>query len=196
MTDESKTLKTAQIIAVVVIIAICYACYRAGYFSSMTALQRLVNRAGVWGPSVFILLQMVQVVFPIIPGGLSTVAAIAIFGAKWGFVYNYIGIAIGSMLSFSLVRHYGRRFVTFIVPDKTLKKYQHYLDGGKGFDRFFTIAILMPVAPDDLLCMIAGLTKMPRKKFVTIILLCKPVTILEYSLGLSWIFTTIGKLIH
>ncbi|WP_155286367.1 TVP38/TMEM64 family protein [Lacticaseibacillus zhaodongensis] len=196
MTGESKSLRNAQIVAVVLLIFIAYLCYRAGYFSSMAALQRVVNRAGVMGPTVFILLQTVQVIFPIIPGGLSTVAAIAIFGAKWGFVYNYIGIAIGSMLSFSLVRHYGRRFVRFIVPEKTLDKYQHYLDGGKGFDRFFTIAILMPIAPDDLLCMIAGLTKMPRKKFVTIIMLCKPVTILEYSLGLSWVFTTVGKLIH
>jgi uncharacterized membrane protein YdjX (TVP38/TMEM64 family) len=95
-----------------------------------------------------------------------------------------------------LARHYGRRFIALIFPEKTMAKYQHYLDGGKKFDRLFTVAILMPVAPDDLLCMLAGLTKMSFKKFATIIVLCKPWTILAYSVGLDTIFNLIAQYLH
>ncbi|WP_225353487.1 VTT domain-containing protein [Lacticaseibacillus thailandensis] len=47
------------------------------------------------------------------------------------------------------------------------------------------MAILLPVAPDDFLCMLAGLTKMSLRKFVWIIVLCKPWTILAYSMGMN-----------
>ena len=41
--------------------------------------------------------------------------------------------------------------------------------------------------PDDILCMIAGLTKMSYKKFMMIILLCKPFGLLLYSQGLTFL---------
>nr|WP_263848867.1 hypothetical protein [Lacticaseibacillus thailandensis] len=44
---------------------------------------------------------------------------------------------------------------------------------------------MLPVAPDDFLCMLAGLTKMSLRKFVWIIVLCKPWTILAYSMGMN-----------
>lgn len=51
----------------------------------------------------------------------------------------------------------------------------------------------MPVAPDDFLCMLAGLTKMTYKKFITIIVLGKPASLLVYSLGLTTAFEAIMK---
>ncbi len=42
-----------------------------------------------------------------------------------------------------------------------------------------------PVSPDDFLCMLAGLTKMSYKKFILIILICKPITLAAYTYGLT-----------
>lgn len=53
--------------------------------------------------------------------------------------------------------------------------------------RLLRLTIFFPVAPDDLLCYIAGLTKMSLKKFVLIIFLGKPGSIFLYSLGLTGI---------
>ncbi|KRN21326.1 hypothetical protein FC75_GL002339 [Lacticaseibacillus camelliae DSM 22697 = JCM 13995] len=166
---------------------------RTNRLTSLAAIQATVQQAGFWAPTLFVGLQIIQVFFPIIPGGLSTIAAVAIFGPVWGFIYNYVGIGLGSIAAFSLVRRFGKSFLEDLVPAKTLAKSQHYLNGGN-FDRMFTIAILLPVVPDDLLCMLAGLTKMSLKKFVTIIVLCKPWTILAYSLGMNSIFQLIPRL--
>ncbi len=73
-----------------------------------------------------------------------------------------------------------------MISEKTFNKYTHWLDNQKRFDRLFSLAILLPVAPDDALCMIAGLTEISLKKFTWIILLCKPATILAYSMGLIY----------
>ncbi|WP_461215970.1 TVP38/TMEM64 family protein [Lacticaseibacillus sp. GG6-2] len=193
MVMSRRTLRIMQLVALLAIVILAIGWYRSGSVTSFQQLQALIQAAGVWAPLAFIGLQIIQVVFPIVPGGLSTVAAVAIFGPLQGFIYNYIGISVGSVAAFLLVRRFGRRFIDGLISEKQQAKYQRYLDGGKTFDRLFTIAILLPVAPDDLLCMLAGLTKMPLKKFIAIIVLCKPWTILAYSLGMNSVFQLIGS---
>ena len=74
----------------------------------------------------------------------------------------------------------------FFVKEETYNKYITWLEKGKKFDKFFAAAIFFPCAPDDVLCMIAGLTKMSWKKFSAIILLGKPASIAAYSMALVY----------
>ena len=55
--------------------------------------------------------------------------------------------------------------------------YEGWLEKGAKFDKFFAVAIFMPVAPDDFLCYLAGLTKMRSSRFLKIIILGKPFAI-------------------
>lgn len=162
-----------------------------GLFASEEAMAQFLSGFGIWGPLAFVGLQVVQVVIPIMPGGISCLAGVLLFGPVWGFVYNYVGISIGSVLAFLLSKNYGKPFVKGMIGEKNYEKYIGWLDKGTGFDKAFAIAIFLPVAPDDLLCYIAGLTKMTLKKFTAIILLGKPGSILLYSLGLTGIMEAI-----
>lgn len=71
-------------------------------------MQQFVNRFGMIGALIFVLIQIVQVVFPIIPGGISCLAGVLLFGAIPGFFYNYIGICVGSCIAFGIARSLGR----------------------------------------------------------------------------------------
>jgi uncharacterized membrane protein YdjX (TVP38/TMEM64 family) len=157
-----------------------------GVFKDIDALRSLVGQSIILGPLIFILIQIIQVVIPIIPGGISCAAGVLIFGPMMGFVYNYVGIAIGSVIIFLLGRNYGKPFILSLVSDKTYNKYIGWLDNEKRFERLFTLAIFFPVAPDDALCLMAGLTSMSVKKFTLIILLAKPASIFLYSLALIY----------
>lgn len=163
--------------------------YKAGLFSSTESFREFILRFGMWSGLIFVLIQIAQVIVPIIPGAVSCVAGIIIFGPWVGFLYNYIGICIGSILVFLLSKKYGKDFVKGIIGEKSYNKYIGWIDRGRKFDTMFALAIFFPVAPDDLLCYIAGLTKMKLEKFVAIILLGKPMSIALYSLGL----TSIGQ---
>ena len=114
----------------------------------------------------------------------------------WGFVYNYVGICIGSCINFSLAKQYGRPFVERSVSEKVWGKYIKWLDSPK-FDLYFALEIFFPVAPDDFLCLLAGLTPMKFRRFVAIILLGKPLALLAYSWGLatalSWLAQFLGR---
>lgn len=84
---------------------------QTGLFTSKEQLQMLISHAGYLGPALFILIQFLQVVFPIVPGGVTCLAGVFMFGPLWGFLYSYIGIIAGSFTNFYLARRYGETFV-------------------------------------------------------------------------------------
>lgn len=163
--------------------------YKAGYFTNINELQSLVATLGLWGPLVFVFLQILQVVFPIIPGGLGMLAGVILFGPAWGFVYNYLGIVAGSLIAFGISKAYGEKFVKGIFPRAMTERYFKWVSKRKRFRTWFAAAIFFPIAPDDLLCYIAGTTKMGWRDYTAIIVLGKPASIALYSLGLNTIFT-------
>lgn len=195
MTDTKRIFQVTTILGTLFLIGLILYFLSQGYFTDSTKLQALLNQTGIFAPFLFILLQIFQVIIPIIPGGASSALGIVAFGPIWGFVYNYAGLVIGSILAFLLVKKYGKTFILKVCDQKTYDKYIGWLDKGKKFDRFFAAAIFFPCAPDDILCMIAGLTSMTLKKFSMIIILGKPLALIAYSFGLSEILKIIDHFI-
>ena len=191
MTGEKITLKTLShitfIMGLLLIIILAIYGWSNGIFTSLESLKNFVQNTGVWGPGAFVILQIVQVVIPIIPGSLSLLAGVYIFGPVEGFMYNYVGIALGSVIAFLLARRVGISFLQIVSSKKNYDKFIGWLDKKNRFDTSFTIAVLIPLVPNDFLCMLAGLTKMKLEKFIAIIFLCKPLSISLYSFGFSWI---------
>ena len=73
-----------------------------------------------------------------------------------------------------------------MVSDKTYNKYVGWLDNQNRFEKLFALAIFLPVAPDDALCLMAGLTHISVKKYTWIILVAKPLSIFLYSMALIY----------
>ena len=162
-------------------------------FTSQEALKSFVGGFGAFGAAVFVLFQAVQVVVPILPGGLGCLAGVLLFGPWMGFVYNYVGICLGSMAAFFLAKLYGRPILSMMFREETITKYDAWT--GRNFTRLFALAIFFPVAPDDFLCWLAGTTPMPWRTFNAIIWLGKPASIALYSLGLNVIFRWLSAVI-
>lgn len=182
---NQKIMNWVTGIGLILTALLCIYAWRAGYFTDKEKLTALLNRAGLWGPFLFILLQVIQCVIPIIPGGVTCLIGVVVFGPWAGFAYNYFGIILGEVIGFWLARIYGRALVRTLFSEKSYNKYIGWLDKGNKFDIFFALAILFPFAPDDLLCMIAGLTNMTFRRYFLIILFLKPPSILVYTLFLE-----------
>ncbi len=180
-----------SVLMLVIFTILGYLGYRAGLFNSLDSFRTYILSKGKLAPLFFMLIQVVQIVLPVIPGGLTTVFGVIIFGAFWGFIYNYISICIGSILVFFISRNFGKSIVIRIFGKDTFEKYHHKIND-KSYEKFFALAILFPVAPDDFLCYLSGLTDMSFKKFASIIFLFKGPSIFLYSMawvmGLDFIF--------
>lgn len=182
---EKTALRAASLCGLAICVITAVWAWRMGFLTSQERLQTLVAGCGAAGALVFVAFQAVQVVVPILPGGLGCLAGVLLFGAVNGFLYNYIGICMGSLLAFAIARSCGKPLLSLLFSEKTIAKYSAWTEERDRFSRLFAWAIFLPVAPDDFLCYLAGTTEMTWRRFTAIILLGKPFAIAMYSLGLT-----------
>lgn len=172
--------KLVTIIATLLIIYFIFYGMKIGILQDKLVLVRKMKAYGPVAPIFFIILQAIQVIFPVIPGGASCLAGVLAFGPFLGFIYNYIGLVLGSVIAFSLSKHYGLSFIQKLFSEETIQKYLVYIRNNR-FEKIFFLGIFLPGLPDDLLCYIAGLSSMNYKTFLKIILVGKPFALLMYS---------------
>ena len=146
------------------------------YFNSAESIKKLILSAGIWGQLVFLLIQFLQVTLLPIPSVISTLAGVAIYGPFITFIISCIGIITGSLVSFFIGRIFGRPICEWVAGKDTTNKYASLLnEKGK---LLLPIMFLLPVFPDDLLCMIAGITTMKMSYFLICTLLVRPIGII------------------
>lgn len=156
--------------------------YREGHFKSVETLQCYIASFGLFAPAILTLIQALQVVLPILPGFLGCIVGALLFGAWGGFWCNYIGISAGSIIAYFLARKFGIALVEQLIPMEKYDRFVAWVNKHNSYTLLFFLCILLPLAPDDFLCYFSGLTKMPPKRFIWIIILAKPWCILVYSL--------------
>lgn len=144
-------------------------------FYDFDSLKAFIVDSGYWGFAVFIGLTVFQVVVLPIPAALTIVLGVAIYGATVSFVLSTIGTMIGSIISFMLGKVFGRRLCNWMFGAEQTEKYAKLLNEKGRF--LFIIMLLFPAFPDDMLCMIAGITDMSYLYFTVVCALTRPVMI-------------------
>lgn len=188
-----RAVNIISIVGLILTTGFMYWCWKQGILTSQENMQKFIMGFGAAAGIIFILIQIIQVIIPVIPGGVSCVAGVIVFGAGMGFVYNYVGICIGSILVFLIAKRYGRPLMVKMFDKKLIDKYESWTEKNGRFTKLFALAIFLPVAPDDFLCYLAGTTRMKLKTFTAVILLGKPLSIAAYSMGLNLILQTMLK---
>ena len=162
--------------------------WRAGLLSSRAALQEFLAPFGPWAAALFVAFQAVQVVVPVLPGGLGLPGGGCAVSGRFGASFTTIwAFAWGRSRRSALRAAAGGRFCTKCSRRRLWKKYDRWSTAHDRFARWFALLIFLPVAPDDYLCFLAGTTTMRWRTYIAIILLCKPFAIALYSLGLTLI---------
>lgn len=149
--------------------------------SNKERIVNLVNSLGFFGPLLYILLQILQTVAAPIPGQVVGTVGGFIFG-WWGVLWTVIGSAIGFFIVFTLSRRFGRPLVEKIVKKDMLDKFDFIAGERAPFILF--IIFLLPGLPDDIVCYVAGLTEVPIKKLMVMIVLGRlPAVIMTNYIG-------------
>lgn len=178
----NKKIKIWIIVGVIIALSILAKQFFNQKITSVEDLQDYMKGFGVAAPLVLTAFQAFQVVVPVLPGYLGCIAGAVAFGSTIGFLCNYIGISIGSIIAFYLARKFGIDIMLTMFPKKQLIKWSKRIEKSKSYERFLFIATLLPLFPDDFLCYFSGFIKMNSKRFIWIIILGKPWCILAYSI--------------
>lgn len=177
-----RALHAATLLGVAGIVALTVWGVASGVLTSVASLREFVEGFGPLAPVAFILVGALEAVVPVIPGSGTMTAAPIIFGQVAGTIYAYVATVLGSIVVFAITRLVGRDLLEARFSPRTLERHAAWLEHPK-FTRYFAIAIAAPLAPDDLLCYVAGLTRMRWRTYLLIIFLCKPWGVLLYTTG-------------
>lgn len=168
-----------------------YKGYRMGIFSDEKILSEFLARLGPVGPLIFILLHVIRTVTKIVPASILLTVGVLIFGNLKGYIYNIIGGILGSIILFGLSRRYGSKLVKKLIGSKKYNKMLTYLKDDGKFKNILTLILVLPLAPADIFCLIAGLSDIKFKDFVVRLVLAKPISVFFYTKALLYGYSSI-----
>lgn len=146
--------------------------------NSVTKLQELILSLGFWGRAAFVFLQFLQVTFIPIPSPVLICAGALVYGPFESSLLSLAGILLGSAVAFFLGRVFGKKLVAFMVGKESCNKWKNFLNRCK---YTFVLMMLLPLFPDDILCLVAGLTDMSWTFFMTTQFITRPIGIFLVS---------------
>lgn len=169
---KKRILLLIFILALPVIAAIFHHSGLAACLHAPEALRDWVLSFSPMSEAVFFLLQLAAVVIAPIPGSLIAAAGGMCFGFRLGSLLTLTAVTLGSCLTFALARTLGRSWAQGLAQRHLPQKYRSLLRR-KG-SSFLFLAFLFPFFPDDLLCIAAGLTDIPPRRFLLLVVLARP----------------------
>ena len=157
------------LLAGAIIAGMVYVMYVTGMVDLLTSKNQLlqfIKENRTHAATIFIGLQIVQVVAAPIPGEVTGFVGGILFGPLWGVVYSTIGLTLGSWIAFMLARWLGRPIVEQLVSRETIDRYD-YVMKHKGLLLAFLL-FLIPGFPKDILCYVLGLGHMQQRDFLIV----------------------------
>jgi uncharacterized membrane protein YdjX (TVP38/TMEM64 family) len=131
-----------------------------------TRVRETILSYGYFAPLMFMILQILQVIFAPVPGEATGILGGYLFGAWPSFVYSSIALAAGSALAFIIGHLFADAFRSRFSKTKVYRKFNHLVFKG---DFVIPFALfLFPGFPKDSLSYLLGLSAMPFKIFIFI----------------------------
>jgi uncharacterized membrane protein YdjX (TVP38/TMEM64 family) len=163
MSKIAKVIRWSLIISLVVI---------AIWFVNTTGIERVrenVEQFGIWTPIVIILLRLISIVIPALPGTAYSILAGGLFGFYKGIIVIVIADLIACLFNFYIAKKYGRGAVQKFVGQKFMEKVdqigQKYLESN-----FFLLTGVLMTGLFDFVCYAVGLTQTKWQTFTAALL--------------------------
>ena len=131
-----------------------------------TKAREAILAFGYLAPLIFMVLQVLQVLFAPVPGEATGLLGGYLFGAWTSFIYSSIALAAGSALAFAIGHLFADAFRARFAQTRVFRKFNHLVFKGDFVIPF--VLFLFPGFPKDSLAYLLGLSTMPFKVFIFI----------------------------
>ena len=136
-------------------------------FTDYYGFEYLLQEYGDNAFWLFCLICFLQPILLPVPEPVTILAGSAILGAPTAFIASYLGTVGGIVVMYSAARYGGGYLCQKKGRSKALERYYHYVD------RFgvwiLLLLLIFPVLPDEIICLGAGLSRIPPKRFLPIV---------------------------
>jgi uncharacterized membrane protein YdjX (TVP38/TMEM64 family) len=172
------------VVSILIILAVCYFIGKPllEFVSEPEAFRVWVQSKGLLGILIFMILNILQVILAIIPGGPFEVGAGYAFGVIPGTILCDIAMSIGGVINFLLVQKFGMKFIELFTTREKIESVK-FLKANKKSEMLLFLFFLLPGTPKDLMCYVVGLSNITLSKWVIINLVGRLPAILLSAMG-------------
>jgi uncharacterized membrane protein YdjX (TVP38/TMEM64 family) len=136
------------------------------------ALKDRVSQMGFGGWLLLLGIQILQIIVAVLPGEPVEVIAGYLFGTWGGLFTCLLGILIGTVLVFLLVKVFKEKFITLFVSREKLESFR-FLKNEARLESVTFILFLIPGTPKDVLTYAVALTRINPVRFFIIATLAR-----------------------
>ena len=141
-------------------------------------LTQMIRDSGSWGMLVYFFVQVLQILILPLPAVVCYIPGTLIWGPGIATLLASAGVLVGSFIAYWLGRLVGKRVVVWIAGREVTEKYSGYI--AKKGKMPFVIMQILPFFPDDVLCLIAGMTCMNFPFFAAVMIIVRPCIVAAY----------------
>lgn len=145
-------------------VGVCFLIKALG-LDNLNTIKSLLND-NIWGSVFYVALLAFQVVFVPINALILIIPAMMTFGAIKTFFLSFIALMIGSCIAYYIGKIFGINVLNFFAGGSQAEKLQKALSKNGKF--VLPLFLLIPIFPDELICMLAGIAKLNFGYFVIV----------------------------
>lgn len=166
-----KKVKLGILIFIVLALGVvsCFLLNKIG-LDDLGTIKSLLND-NIYGAIFYVILLGLQVVFVPINSLVIIIPAIMAFGAFKCFLLSVVALMIGSCIAYYIGKIFGSSMLKFFAGSKNAEKWQNALMKNGKFA--LPLLLLIPIFPDELICMLAGIARLKFGYFLAVSLVTR-----------------------
>ncbi|WP_195430387.1 VTT domain-containing protein [Clostridium sp. D46t1_190503_E9] len=133
---------------------------------------------------IYFLVCFLQPIILPLPEPVTIMVGSLILGETKGAVIGFLGTILGIISMFLFSRYASQKLIKKMVNSKKIEKFNEYIK--KNETLIILLLFILPILPDEVICIGAGIGKFNGYKFITIAIISKLITAftLSYSIEL------------
>lgn len=132
---------------------------------------------------IYFLVCFLQPIILPFPEPVTIMGGSTILGPFKGATIGFLGTVLGIITMFFISKFAGRNIINKIVDDKKLDKFNRYIQ--KNETLIILMLFILPILPDEIICIGSGLAKLNGYKFIGIAAISKLITSISLAYSLE-----------
>lgn len=146
-------------------------------------LESILTQYSDWAKLIYFFICFSQPIMLPLPEPVTIMAGSAVFGPMLGAIIGFSGTILGIIVMFFIGRFASNKFIGKLINENSLDKFNRYV---RKHETIVLIALfILPILPDEVICIGGGLSSIKPFKFIVIAVISKIITSFSLAYSLS-----------
>jgi uncharacterized membrane protein YdjX (TVP38/TMEM64 family) len=182
-----KLTRLSLVYLSIFLVIVCLIFYTTKFLvlTDANGIESVLGGNTLLGKLLFLLICFLQPIVLPLPEAVTVPAGSAVFGSFTAAYLSFFGTISGIAVMFIIARIGGQKLALKLVKEEHLHSYQKYVE--KNETAILILLFIIPILPDEIICLGSGLGGVSFSRFILIASLSKLITAssLSYSVELA-----------